>query len=446
MKTLYFDCSMGAAGDMLTAALLELLPDRAAFLARLNALGIPGVEYRAEASVKCGISGTHMAVTVDGAEEHEHEHMHHHDDISSHPSAAPTPSPRGEGFLADHAHAHMHEHNHAHEHAEEHHHHSHTGMHGISHLVRDHLALPEAVKHDVLAVYQLLAEAESKVHGVPVEEIHFHEVGSLDAVADVAAVCLLIHELAPEQILCSPIHVGCGQVRCAHGLMPVPAPATAELLKDVPIYGGEIRGELCTPTGAALLRYYVNKFGAMPVMRTEAIGYGMGRKDFPAANCVRAMLGQTEGYADQVLALRCNLDDMTGEAIGFAVERLLEAGALDVWTQPIGMKKSRPGILLCVLCKQSSREAMISLLFRHTTTLGVREAVLRRTVLERRVESVATAFGPVRRKIASGFGVERVKYEYEDLARIAREQGCSIDAVREAVQADKQCLSLRSES
>ena len=221
MKILYFDCSMGAAGDMLTAALLELIPDRAAFVARLNALGIPGVEYRAEPSVKCGISGTHVRVRVDGAEEQESL-------VTSQQS------------LGTHAH--------------EHHHH-HTGMHGIAHLVQDHLALPEAVKKDVLAVYGLIAEAESKVHGVPVEEIHFHEVGSLDAVADVAAVCLLIHELKPAQILCSPVHVGCGQLRCAHGIMPVPAPATAELLRDVPIYGGEIQGELCTPTGAALLRY-----------------------------------------------------------------------------------------------------------------------------------------------------------------------------------------------
>ena len=426
MRTLFFDCSMGAAGDMLTAALLELIPDRTAFLARLNALGIPGVEYRAEPSVKCGISGTHVRVTVDGAEEHE---RHFHDDTAPHPSAAPTPSPQGEGFSG------------AHEHEHEHHHH-HTGMHGIEHLVKDHLCLPEAVKADVLAVYGLLAEAESKVHGVPVEEIHFHEVGSLDAVADVAAVCLLIRELAPAQVLCSPVHVGCGQVRCAHGLMPVPAPATAELLRDVPIYGGAIQGELCTPTGAALLKYYVNKFGPMPVMRTQAVGYGMGRKDFPAANCVRALLGETEeaapeaGAADFVFELRCNLDDMTAEAVGFAAERLLEAGALDVWTEAIGMKKGRPGVMLCVLCKPEDRKALRSLLFRHTTTLGVRELAMRRAVLERRVETVETAFGPVRVKIASGFGVERVKYEYEDLAKIAREQGISVDAVREAIKTD----------
>ena len=459
MKTLYLDCSMGAAGDMLTAALLELLPHRAAFVERLNALGIPGVEYRAEPSVKCGISGTHMRVTVDGAEEHEHEHHHESpgDGDARRDGTLPSaPAPGNDPLPA----------------AKEHHHHSHTGLHGIEHLVKDHLDLPEAVRKDVLAVYGLIAQAESKVHGVPVEEIHFHEVGSLDAVADVAAVCLLIYDLKPDQILCSPVHVGCGQVRCAHGIMPVPAPATAELLRDVPIYGGEIRGELCTPTGAALLRYYVNNFGPMPPMRTQAIGYGMGTKDFPAANCVRALLGETaEQETDEVLELRCNLDDMTGEAIGFAAEQLLEAGALDVWTEAIGMKKSRPGTMLCVLCKPSDRKSMISLLFRHTTTLGVREVALRRSVLPRRVETVETAFGPVRRKVAAGFGVERVKYEHEDLARIAREQGISIDAVQEALpvahwcaplqnteqadgkvpsiqteKADKQCLSLRSES
>ena len=429
MKTLYFDCSMGAAGDMLTAALLELHPDPAGFVRKLNALGIPGVEFRAEASVKCGIQGTHMRVLVHGEEEHEHEHEH------------------------EHAHEHEHEHGHGHHH--------HNDLHGIEHLVRDHMGLPEAVQKDVLAVYGLIAEAESKVHGVPVEEIHFHEVGALDAVADVTAVCLLMRELAPARVLASPVHVGSGQVRCAHGLMPVPAPATAELLKDAPIYSGEIRGELCTPTGAALLKYYVNSFGPMPPLRVSAVGYGMGTKDFPAANCVRALLGETEEppaggrsmsaptagdvadawrsmsaptAGDEVLELACNLDDMTGEALGFALERLLEAGALDVWTQAIGMKKSRPGVMLCVLCKSSDREAMSSLLFRHTTTLGVRARVWQRSVLERRVDTLQTDFGPVRVKHAAGFGAEREKYEYEDLARIAKEQDLSLDAARELVR------------
>ena len=407
MKTLYFDCSMGAAGDMLTAALLELHPDPAGFVEKLNSLGIPGVEYKAEPSVKCGIRGTHIRVTVNGEEEHEHLH--------------------------EHAHEHTHEHTHEHAHEHEPHHHHHSDLHGIEHLIRDHMTLPEAVRKDVLAVYGLIAAAESKVHGVPVEEIHFHEVGTMDAVADVTAVCLLMRELVPEQVLASPVHVGCGQVRCAHGLMPVPAPATAELLRDVPIYGGAIQGELCTPTGAALLRYYVNKFGPMPVMRTQAIGYGMGNKDFPAANCVRALLGETAADSDEVVELACNLDDMSPEAVGFAMERLLEAGALDVWTTPIGMKKSRPGITLSVLCKLKDQDHMTSLLFRYTTTLGVRSCVKQRSVLERKIETLETSFGPVRVKTSSGFGVVQKKYEYEDLARIAKERGISLDAARELV-------------
>lgn len=251
MKTLYLECNMGAAGDMLAGALLELHPDPAGFLARLNALGLPGVAFQAETSVKCGVRGTHVRVTVHGGEEHSHDvplghsHEHHH----------------------DHEHPHDHEHLHNHEHPHDHGHH-HAGMRDIQHIL-SHLDLPEPVREDALAVYESIAQAESHAHGVPVSEIHFHEVGTLDAVADVAAVCLLIHELAPDQVLCSPMHVGSGQVRCAHGILPVPAPATAFILQGAPTYGGQILGELCTPTGAALLRHFVQGFGPAPAMRVE---------------------------------------------------------------------------------------------------------------------------------------------------------------------------------
>ena len=281
-----------------------------------------------------------------------------------------------------------------------------------------------------MAVYGLIARAESHVHGVPVTEIHFHEVGTMDAVADVTAVCLLMNELSPDEVVVSPVHVGSGQVNCAHGVLPVPAPATAYILKDVPIYGGEIRGELCTPTGAALLRHFATRFGAMPVMKTHAIGYGMGKKDFPWANCVRAMLGETADQTDTVLELSCNVDDMTAEAVGFAMERLFEGGALEVYTVPIGMKKSRPGTLLRVMCTERDKEKMVGLLFQHTTTIGVREAVTRRYVLDRSIETVQTPYGEVRRKVASGWGVSRAKYEYDDLARIARERNISLDETK----------------
>ena len=421
MKILYLDCGMGAAGDMLAGALLELLPDPDAFVQELNALGIPGVSFRRETAEKCGIRGTHLSVTVHGEEEEStdcgpgHAHMHDHGYVHEH----------------DHDHAHEHDHDHAHSHAQErphaHGHHHHSSLHDIEHIVCGHLPIPERVKQQVMAVYRLIAEAESHAHGVPVTEIHFHEVGTLDAVADITAVCLLMDRLSPDEVVASPVHVGSGQVKCAHGILPVPAPATAYILRDVPIYGGSIRGELCTPTGAALLRHFVTRFGDMPPMRTQAIGYGMGKKDFAAANCVRAMLGEDAGQGgDWVWMLACNVDDMTAEAVGFAMERLFDCGALDVYTVPIGMKKSRPGTMLCVLCRPEAKDAMLDCLFRYTTTIGVRELALQRHVLDRRVTTLDTPYGPVRRKEVRGRGAERYKYEYEDLARIAREKGVSL--------------------
>ena len=286
------------------------------------------------------------------------------------------------------------------------------------------------MRTDALAVYRRIAEAESRVHGAPVDQIHFHEVGTLDALADVVGVCLLMDLLAPEAVYASSVHVGSGQVRCAHGLLPVPAPATALLLEGVPVYGGSIRGELCTPTGAALLRQFVTEFGPMPPMRVEATGYGMGTKEFEVANCVRAMLGQTEAARGTVVELACNLDDMTPEALGFAMERLFDAGALDVYTTPIGMKKNRPGVLLTCMCHAAEREAVLRTLFLHTTTLGVRESVCTRWTLDRTARTVDTPDGPVRVKQAQGWGVRREKAEYEDLAQIARRTGESLAQVR----------------
>jgi uncharacterized protein (TIGR00299 family) protein len=282
------------------------------------------------------------------------------------------------------------------------------------------------VKADAKAVYMRIAEAESKVHGHPVEQIHFHEVGALDAVADVVGVCALMHEIAPERVVVSPVHVGCGQVRCAHGVLPVPAPATALLLEGVPVYGGRIRGELCTPTGAALLRHFADGFGEMPAMTLERVGYGMGSKDFEWANCVRALLGQTADAPDSAVELRCNLDDMTGEETGFAVHCLRKAGALDVWTQAIQMKKDRPGTMLCCLCPPEREGEFARLMLKHTATIGVRCQTLRRYTLEREAVTLDTPYGPVRAKRSHGFGVERVKPEFDDLAEIAEREGLSV--------------------
>ncbi len=392
MRILYLDCGMGAAGDMLTAALLELFPEPDKMVAKLNALGVPGVTYVREATQKCGITGTHMHVYVGGTEEGAQPHTHH----------------------GDHAH-------------------HHSSMEQLDHWIA-HIQASDAVKANIHAVYDRVAQAESAVHGVTMDEIHFHEVGSLDALADVTAVCYLMEQLGNPTVYASPVHVGSGHVSCAHGILPVPAPATAEILRGIPIYGGQIQGELCTPTGAALLKQFVTSFGDMPVMAPTAIGYGMGKKDFAIANCVRAVLGSSgsEGE-DTIVELSCNLDDMTGEDIGFAMEQLLAAGAADVFTSPISMKKNRPGCLLTVLCQENRREEMVALLFRHTTTLGIRETSHRRYILTRRTETAQTPYGSVRCKISEGHGTRRCKPEYDDLAEIARIQGLPLSEIRREV-------------
>ena len=388
MKTLFLDCSMGAAGDMLTAALLELHSDPEDFLCRFNALGLPKVHTHLERAERCGVVGRRAIVEIGGEEEGEEPAAHHH---------------------------------------------HHRCLPDIE-TILDAADAPAKAKQNALAVYRLLAEAEGAVHGRPVEQIHLHEVGELDAIADVLAVCMLLGELAPERIAASPVELGGGTVRCAHGELPVPAPATARLLAGIPVTAGAAQTELCTPTGAALLRFFAEDFGALPAMRVEAIGYGMGKKDFGRLNAVRAFLGESGEGSEELLELCCNLDDASGEELGYAQETLLEAGALDVWTVPIGMKKSRPAVELCVLCRSEQRETLLRLLFRHTTTLGVRIFPCERVSLQREIREAQTPWGPVRIKTAEGWGVQRGKPEYEDLAGLARETGRSLREIRESIE------------
>ena len=488
MKTLYIECAMGAAGDMLTAALLELMPDKEAALAKLNAMGIPGVVFEAEPSAKCGITGTHMRVLIHGEEEesvpcghthahedhhehnHAHEHHHEHDHVHEHHY-------EHDHHVHTHAHAHVQEdahchdsdaHDHAHHHAHDAHHHAHHGMAEIRSLIAE-LAVSETVKEKALAVYQSIAEAESRVHGAEVDQIHFHEVGSMDAVADVTAVCLLMELLAPEQVIVSPIHVGSGTVLCAHGRLPVPAPATALILEGMPIYGGNVQGELCTPTGAALLKTFADSFGPMPPMTVAKTGYGMGTKNFEQANCLRAMLGasftmngtgskmqtvqdaegentgsrgaagkdtETEnpaGREGRITEISCNLDDMTGEDIAFAAERILQAGALDVFTESIYMKKGRPAVKLTVLARPEDEERLAGEIFRHTSTIGVRIHTDRRYELARRSEQRKTPLGTIEVKISEGFGVRKEKIEFASLKEIAETSGKRLAEVRAAL-------------
>ncbi len=441
MRTLYIECNMGAAGDMLTGALSELLPDPEAFVAMMNAAGVPGLRVERVAKSTCGILGTHMRVEIGGAEElcpdlpegapesearefrqeieHEHEHGHDHDH--------------------EHEHVHEHEHDHGHTHDHEHAHgHDHGGHHHAS-LAEvcaqiDGLKLPEEVRAEAKAVYGLLAEAEAHAHGCDAESLHFHEVGMLDAIADVCAVCLAMRILAPERVVVSPVHTGFGQVRCAHGVLPVPTPATAYLLRNMPASAGSVRGELLTPTGAALLKHFATEFGWMPAMRVERTGVGVGTKEFPAANCVRAFLGEDGAGDEDVYELCCNLDDMTGEAVAFAAEELMNVGALDVWLTPIQMKKGRPGVELSCLCKPGDRARMEEAMLRHTASIGVRGQRLERRTLPREKGSVETPYGAVGVKISRGADFTRAKAEYEDAARAARAAGVPLSDVLRAAE------------
>ena len=417
MSIIYLDCGMGAAGDMITASLLELLPDQDAFVEKLNHIGIKDVVYQKETVSKCGISATKINVLVRGIEEDEnmHDHSGHH-----------------------HSHEHSESHHDMHSGDDHHHHHHHhASLKEIEEQI-DAFAVPDEIKKDIKAVYKMIGEAESHVHGVPVTDIHFHEVGTADALADISAACMLIHELKPDRILCSPIQVGSGTVKCAHGILPVPAPATAYLLQGVPIYSTDIKGELCTPTGAALLKYFVDQFTDMPPIRMKAIGYGMGKKDFTRLNCVRSVLGEEDGLRDSILELSCNIDDMTGEDLGFAMQKILDAGAKDVWTVPITMKKSRPAVMLCSICKPEDKESVIRSIFSNTTTIGIRESRMDRYILNREIVPVETKYGTIRKKTCSGYGVVKEKPEYDDLAKAADANGISLEEARKAFRTENE--------
>ena len=419
MRTLYIECNMGAAGDMLTAALYELLDEgqKREFLDTMNSLGLPGVKVRAEEASTCGIAGTHMSVTINGEEE--------------------------EAAGGEHGHAHEH----GHEHAAPGH---------IAELIGRMDRLPAEVREAARGVYGRIAQAEAKAHGCPAGDVHFHEVGALDAVADVTGACYALFLLRPERILVSPVHVGSGTVRCAHGVMPVPAPATANLLEGVPVYGGAVKGELCTPTGAALLTYFADGFGEMPVMVTERTGVGIGARKFEQANCVRIFLGETPGARSEagsgaseavgrgseageqgpngtITELVCNMDDMTPEALAFAAARLLEAGALDVYTVAGTMKKGRSGHILTVLARPEEADRLARCILRETTTNGVKARRCEKYYLRPGSETVRTHWGEARVKTAEGYGVTHAKPEYEDAAKLARAAGISYREAAEEI-------------
>ncbi|MCL2401909.1 MAG: nickel pincer cofactor biosynthesis protein LarC [Oscillospiraceae bacterium] len=421
---LYLDLAMGAAGDMMMAALYELLPEgqKASFRRKMRSLDLKDVTMKFMPAEKLGMTGTRVSVKVAGVEEQSLD-AHTHDDV-------------------DHAHHHGHSHDHGHDDHDHTHDHAHHHHHGTRYSYPEIVALiqsldlPDNVMQDALGVYALIGKAEAKVHGESLSALHLHEVGAMDAVCDIVGVCLLFNMLGVKEVFASPVHVGSGFVRCEHGTLPVPAPAAAEILKGVPIYGGKIRGELCTPTGAAILKHFVKSFGDMPTLTVQQIGIGCGTKDFEAANVLRAFLcedDQNDGRGmDIVYELSCNLDDMTPEAVGAVFSVLLDNGALDVYAVPLMMKKNRPGILLSCLSDQSKKDDLSRLMLAHTTTLGVRIKSMTRDIMSRTVETVETEYGNVRVKRAFGFGISKFKPEYEDVLACATRNNIPFTAVYNA--------------
>ena len=410
---------MGAAGDMLAGALVSLLSkeEQESFIKMINNIGVDGVKVSLSDDAKCGIVGKHFKVEIDGVEEHSHD-VHEHEQ----------------------EHGHHHEHGDGHNDNDNHGHHHHgTGpfpeeLEAVTEKFNNILADDVAIvgQSDIKGVYELLAEAEAKVHGKDVSEIHFHEVGMKDALIDIASVVYLMNKLKVDKVVVSPVNVGFGKVKCAHGILPVPAPATAELVKGIPTYAGRFEGELLTPTGAALLKYYADEFSYQPLMNVIKCGYGTGNKNFESANVVKAVLGEVtdELISENVIELNCNVDDMSAEDMAYATKALIENGAKDAFVTPVIMKKGRSGMLLTVLCSAIDKERFVSLIFKHTSTIGIRVKETERIILNRHEETVHTKLGDVRVKYSEGYGVKREKPEFEDLRKLAEENNISVAEAR----------------
>lgn len=388
MRTLYLECSAGASGDMLAGALVDLLPDPSGFIEEMNGIGLEDTVVSLGYREKMGIRCAGIVVEVHGEEESDHRH---HDD--------------GHG----------------------------RRMSDVERSIGS-LSVSDRVKDDAMAVYRLIAEAESRVHGKDVAQIHMHEVGMLDAVADIVCVCRLMELLDPDTVVSSPVRLGTGHVSCAHGVLPVPAPATVSILKDVPVYAGNIEGEFCTPTGAALLKHFADRFEHLPAMTFDRVGYGAGRKDFPIANILRAYLGHEARPMPEICEIVCNIDDMCPEDIASVMGSLLAGGALDAYTAPIVMKKGRLGSMLACICRHEDADRLSGIILKGTSTTGLRVFEGRRHEMTSSSRIEDTPYGAVRIKTSEGFGIVKEKPEFDDLERISGECGLSVRELRDLLR------------
>lgn len=420
MRIAYLECFSGMSGDMFLGALIDagvpprLLEDA---VAALNV----GARLEISRVVRSGISATKVDVWVDGEKDLPREEYWARLDVER----APSPAKPEHEHDHDHGHGHGHEHSRAGAPAP----HSHEHGRGLSEIreIIGKASISDSARKAAIAIFEALGTAEAKIHSTSIEKVHFHEVGAVDAMVDIVCASVGAEALGVHEIICSPLNVGGGSVKCAHGTFPVPAPATVELLKDAPVYSNGIQAELVTPTGAAIVKTLVTRFAAFPEMKIENSGYGAGSRDLPGIpNVVRLTLGEAQSTlasktsSDIITVLEANLDDLNPQVFGYVMDRLLEDGALDVFGMPVQMKKNRPGTLLTVLCKPEDAGKLTHLIFTETTTLGVRRRDERRQTLARRWESVSTPWGEVRIKIASMNGtVTNSAPEYEDCRRIA---------------------------
>lgn len=396
---------------MLLGALLDCGLDFELLKAELAKLGVAGYELSLTRVDRSGIAATkfdvHLHDTSPARAQHAHEHTHAH-------------------------------HEHHHEHHHEQHTHEHRSLSAIKHLIAS-ASLSQVVKERAQAIFERLGVAESKIHNVPLESVHFHEVGAVDSIIDIVGVCIGLDALRIERIIASPLHVGSGTFKCAHGTYPVPGPATTELLQGVPIYSGEVAGELVTPTGAAIIATLAESYGPLPMMKVERIGYGAGTRTYPKfPNVLRALIGELAAEAEPtptiVTVIEANIDDLNAQVFGHLMEQALASGALDIFYTPVQMKKNRPGVLVTLLCQPQDRGQMCELIFRETTTLGVRYRQEQREILRREWTTVATRFGTLRIKVARAADGRVMNYapEFEDCRAAAEAHQVALREVQAA--------------
>ena len=482
-KILYLDCASGISGDMTVGALLDLGASREKLVQALDSLGVSGYHLHFGRTKKCGIDAYDFDVHLEEEEhhhdhEHGHEHEHSHDEHDhenhhahsheemcehSHGDELHSHEHSHEDELHFHEHSHDendHEHHHDHEHAHDSahsHDHEHTHDHMHPHVHRnihdifeiiDRLDASDRVKNLARRMFEIVAEAESKAHGIPVSEVHFHEVGAIDSIVDVISAAFCLEDLGIHRVVVSPLSEGHGFARCQHGLMPVPVPATANIAaaQGLELTLRDVEGEMVTPTGAAIAAAFRTESALPKKYQIEKIGIGAGNKDFAHANILRAMLltdktvevetGKDGHDESSMWVMEANLDDCTGEALGYAMEVLLEAGARDVWYTPAYMKKNRPAYVLHVLTTAEKREELEQLIFSCTTTIGVRRYPVERTILPREVKEIQTRYGAAKVKICKRGGVDTCYPEYESVRAICRETGKSFMEVFHGVMED----------